>query len=54
MHCYQCQRPIQDNDDAGVCILCGGMNFLVVRATKRPALWRRVVRAITNWVRQTS
>lgn len=26
--CYQCGREIRDNDDAHVCVQCGGMNLL--------------------------
>ena len=32
--CYDCNREIHRNDDAEVCIECGGMNRLVAESHK--------------------
>lgn len=45
--CFQCLRRIETRDDeAYICIECGGLNRLLF--VRKPALWRRVVRAITD------
>lgn len=45
--CCQCLRMIYTDDDAFVCIDCGGHNQLY--GVRQPALWRRIVRRIADF-----
>lgn len=48
--CFKCARLIRTQDDeAYVCTECGGRNRLL--HFRKPALWRRLVRAVTDTIR---
>lgn len=32
--CYQCENRIESNDDAGICVECGGRNIRIVTPGK--------------------